>query len=100
MFRIAALTAALAAGACATPIKRVEPDEFAPHGRFPTTAVREQAFLECRLQAENAGRQMLGSGVPGALPTLYGPPPLVLRAVYDTMRVCMAARGYGWDTPR
>lgn len=92
--------AALALAGCATPVKRVEPYEFSPHGRFPATAGRDQAFLECRLQAENAARQMMGSGVPGALPTLYGPPPLVLRAAYDTMQVCMESKGFRWDTPR
>ena len=52
------------------------------------------------VRAENAGRQMLSSGQPGALPTLYGPPPLVVRTVYSTMDTCMQSKGYRWTSPR
>lgn len=99
MYRVA-IAAALALAGCANEIKRVEPYEFSEHGRFKATAPRDQAFLECRLVAESAGRQMMATGAPGALPQLVGIPPAVLREVYRTMQICMESKGFRWDTPR
>ena len=100
MVRMTVLAAALAAAGCATPFQRVEPAEFSPHGRFAPTMGREQAFLECKIVAEQAGRMAAASGAPGTLPQLYGVPPGVVRAVLSTQETCMASKGYRWDTPR
>lgn len=97
---ITSLASTLFLSACAQNVKPIEITEFTPHGRFPPTMSVEQAGLECKLMAEQAGRQASASGVPGTLPTIYGPAPGVTRAIYDTLQTCMAAKGYGWNTPR
>lgn len=100
MFRIVAVAAVLALGACAGNVKPIEAHEFTPHGVFSATMSREQAAAECALMAQQAARQAQASGAPGTLPQLYGTPPGVLRAALDTLRGCMYAKGYRWDTPR
>lgn len=97
---IAFITSSLLLSACVQNVKPLEITEFTPHGRFQPTMSVEQAALECQLVAEQAGRQAAASGLPGTLPTIYGPAPGVNRAIFDTLQTCMAAKGYLWTTPR
>lgn len=83
-------------GACASQTgPKIMADQFYPHKRFAAQD-RERSFSECRLGAVEAGQRVMASGVPGALPTLYGPPPLAVQAVREHMALCMDSKGYAW----
>lgn len=95
---LVSVAAAGLAGCHMTPAPRVDSGQFYPHGRFAPSE-RERSYAWCRHVAIEAGNAAAASGVPGTLPTLYGPPAGVIRRAIESMASCMDARGYAWRGP-